>query len=827
MQTTAFRILTSLIEVPTREVAPDAGELDMGRHHPAHAGIMGHHPHRNPRMRHWIIRLFVLLMLVLLLALLAAWGLLRASLPQLDGEITLPGLSAPVSIRRDARGVVTIDAQHQHDAMRTLGYVHAQERYFEMDLMRRLSAGELAALIGPAALETDRRQRRHRMRARVEAELDAALGAQRGQVEAYVEGVNAGLAALRVRPWPYLLLRQTPEPWTAEDALLTGYAMYFDLQDSQNKNELALWQLRPHLPAALYALLVHDGSRWDAPMRGEPRGDAVLPGPMDVDMRTLPSSPSPQSAGTAAADHLPGSNNFAVSGALTADGRAIVANDMHLSLRAPNIWFRARLRYPDAKAPGGQVEVQGFTLPGLPAVIVGSNGQVAWGFTNSFLDAADWRLEAGDTSTLRTSSEHIAIARNAPETLLVRESDWGPVLHELADGRVLTLRWLAHLPGSLNLELAELARARDLAHALDIADRIAIPTQNLMIVDHRGQAAWRLLGPIPQRAPGCPPSGEVIAAGMDCPPWLLTSANSPLIDSSNRTRLWTANTRVIDGEDARRIGNGGYALGARAQQIQHNLYARAQFNEADLLAIQLDDHNAVLDEWWALMRTQARTGNTPALAELVAASVDWDGRARVDSTGYRIVRAWRQAVHARLHEGLLAPARPALGEQLPTRIPEQFEGVVWPLVSQQPAHLLPPPWPDWASLFESAAAEVRAELQTAGPLHARTWGEHNTAAICHPLATALPAFTRRWLCMPPDPLPGDGMMARVQSPAFGASERMVVSPGHEAEGILHMPGGQSGHLLSPFWGAGHADWVQGRPSPFLPGPDRHLLTAHP
>jgi len=779
-------------------------------------------------MPRWLFRLSLLLLSVLILAALILWGLLRGSLPQLDGEIVLPGLSAPVSIRRDALGIVTIDALNQLDAVRALGYVHAQERYFEMDLFRRTSAGELAALIGPKALDIDLRHRIHRMRSRVKVSLDAALGAQRTQVDAYVEGVNAGLDALRVRPWPYVLLRRSPVAWTVEDSLLAGYVMYFDLQDGQNQHEFALWQLREHLPPALHALLAHDGSRWDAPMRGEPRGDAVLPSVAEVDLRTLPTTATAANAAAMVFDHLPGSNNFAVSGQLTADGRAIVANDMHLSLRVPNIWFRARLRYPDADVPGGWVDVQGLTLPGLPAVIVGSNRQVAWGFTNSYLDAADWRVEEPNNDTpLRTHVEQIEVARHAPVTLEVRESDWGPVLHELPDGRVLTLRWLAHLHGSLNLELAEFAHARDLEHALEIAERIAIPTQNLMIVDQSGEAAWRLLGPIPKRAPGCPQSPMVVEAGMDCPAWSLSTADSPKIDSSELSRLWTANTRVIDGEEAVRIGDGGYALGVRGWQIRKNLHARENFTEQALLAIQLDDHNAVLDQWWELMRNQTQAYKTPAMAELVAAIPDWDGRARVDSAGYRIIRAWRQAVHTRLLEGLTAPARAALGDEFTMRMPKQFEGIVWPLVNERPAHLLPPPYSDWLVLFEDAAAEVNDQLQARGPLNERIWGEHNTANICHPLSAALPGFTWRWLCMPPDPLPGDGMMARVQSPEFGASERMVVSPGREAEGILHMPGGQSGHLFSPFWGMGHADWVHGRASPFLPGPAVHTITARP
>jgi penicillin amidase len=183
-----------------------------------------------------------------------------------------------------------------------------------------------------------------------------------------------------------------------------------------------------------------------------------------------------------------------------------------------------------------------------------------------------------------------------------------------------------------------------------------------------------------------------------------------------------------------------------------------------------------------------------------------------------------------------------LGEDFVMPDLPQFEGVVWPLVTQRPRHLLSRRFTcaarpmvragacndaeRWDALFEDAAREVRDELAQQGPLAARSWGERNTADICHPMANAIP-FGRRLLCMPPDRLPGDSGMPRVQGPDFGASERMVVSPGHEADGIIHMPGGQSGHFLSPFWGAGHDDWVHGRPTPFLPGKAEHKLTLQP
>jgi penicillin amidase len=784
----------------------------------------------------WFKRIALLLLLLVVVGAGTGWWLLRGSLATLDGELALAGLSAPVTVQRDANGTVTIDAADEADAMRALGYVHAQERYFEMDLMRRVAAGELSALFGAIAIEKDKQQRAHRIRARVRAGLATMADGKRAQLEAYTAGVNAGLGALRSRPWPYLLLRQTPQPWQLEDAALVGYAMYFDLQDAGNARELSMWRIEPHLPPALYALLARDGTRWDAPLMGRARGDAALPGVAEVDLRKLPGPPGERHS-VAADDIIPGSNNFAVAGALTADGRAIVANDMHLGLRVPNIWFRARLRYADARAPGGKVDVAGFTLPGLPAVVVGSNTRVAWAFTNSYADTADWRIHTvcgdavadGSTCVKPTShAEVIEVAGGAPVTFEIDETDWGPVLHREGD-RLFALRWNAHAKGALGFGLTDFSVARDLDHALTLADRTSVPAQNLLVGDAKGRIAWRVIGALAQRAPGCDPDepGTDAEQAAVCVPWAVSTDRSPSLIDPPAHRLWTANHRTLDDAALAQVGDGGYAFGARARQIRNDLFARQRFTERDLLALQLDDRALFLGEWHVLLRDTAARAKSPALTELAAASKRWEGRASPDSVSYRIVRAWRLAVHERIAEGLTAPAHAALGDAFEMPAFQQLEGVVWPLLQQRPAHLLSRKYASWDALLESAAKQVRDDLNAKGAMSERTWGERNTAAICHPLANAIPLLGKRLLCMPPDPLAGDGGMPRVVSPDFGASERMVVSPGHEADGITHMPGGQSGHVLSPFWGAGHDDWVHGRPTPFLPGKTEYTLTLAP
>lgn len=771
-------------------------------------------------MMKWLKRIVLSLLALVIVAVAAAWWLLRGSLPQLDGELALPGLSAPAILQRDALGVVTVDAANETDMARALGYVHAQERFFEMDLMRRTSAGELAELFGPIAVKLDKEHRAHRMRARVMAHLDAFTGDKRTQLQAYTDGVNAGLDALTARPWPYLLLRQQPRRWEIADSALVGYAMYFDLQDSRNRRELALWKIKPHLPPALFALLTNEGTSWDAPLFGQARGDAALPSADEVDLRMLPVPDAATHAGLVE-PLAPGSNNWAVDGTLTADGRAIVADDMHLGLRAPNIWFRARLRYADAHAPDGKVDVSGFTLPGLPAVIVGSNTHVAWGFTNGYIDTADWQAIPKHSAGVREYREKILVAGQPAADFVVRETAWGPILAETGND-LLALRWTAQQQGAVSFGFSNLVQARDIGQAFTVADHAGIPTQNFMVADASGKIGWRLIGTRPSRSGDCD-AGSVMAG--DCLAWGNDSANAPALADPPAHRLWTANNRTLDGNDLQRVGNGGYTLGARAKQIRDDLFAKKNFSEKDLLAIQLDDRALFLERWWKLL--QAETGKGAALAQLAKAANHWQGRASPDSVSYRIVRAWRLAVNARIADGLTAPAQAALKTDFDMPELPQLEGVAWPLLQQRPLHLLPRRYASWDALLEDAAQEVRDDLSQHGPLAQRRWGERNTAKICHPLANALPGSLKPTLCMPADELAGDTAMPRVVGPAFGASERMVVSPGHEADGIIHMPGGQSGHPLSPFWGAGHAAWVKGEATPFLPGKAQHTLKFVP
>jgi penicillin amidase len=207
---------------------------------------------------------------------------------------------------------------------------------------------------------------------------------------------------------------------------------------------------------------------------------------------------------------------------------------------------------------------------------------------------------------------------------------------------------------------------------------------------------------------------------------------------------------------------------------------------------------------------------------------NWIPRAVPESTGYRLVRAFRLEVERRVFHALMAPVREAYGDDAPLRKSNQFEAALWSLVTERPLHMLPADYDDWEQ-FLLAAVQQNIDYfndNFDGPLSERTWGEVNTAAIRHPLSGSIPVLGEN-LNMPAEPLNGDANMPKAQGVTFGASERFSVSPGDEANSLLHMPTGASGHPLSDFYDAGHADWANGLVSPFLPGTAAHTLTLVP
>ncbi len=773
----------------------------------------------------WLMRgVFLLLVIAAGLAAFGWWRLDRSQ-PVLTGEIAAPGLSAPVRVVRDVNGVPTLNGANRADLAYALGWLHGQERFFQMDLLRRTGAGELSELLGGATEATDRKLRLHRFRTRAAGEIARMDPATRAVLDAYVAGVNTGLNDLHAAPFEYALLRHAPVAWRAADTMLVVYAMYFGLEGTDPKFELDRARAIARLGQPMADVLYPETTELDSAIDGSRLPEPPLPGRM-----------SAQATPHVASNHrvdpeppIPGSNNWAVAGRLSATGGAIVANDMHLGLNVPNIWYRARLRMPG-------LDITGVTLPGTPQVTVGSNGRIAWGFTNSYAalhDAVALDPVAGHADQYRTPAGPRAIVRvperlcvgSACSTLMVDETIWGPVVARLLDGRRVADRWIAHDPGAIRLETAlALERAGTVAEAVALGHLAGMPDQNLTVGDREGNIGWTIAGQLPARFGFTGHDVTSWADGTRGWAGYLAADKVPTMLNPPSGRIWTANARVIGGAGYALLGDGGYDNGARAGEIARRLAAKERFDERDMLAIQLDD-TSLRNRFWAeeLARVIART---PRVATWAKPVQEWNGRADDASVGYRLIAQFRRQTILKAFDAYVGPSE-GVGRGVGRAAP-QSDGGIRRLLRARPIALVPPGYANWDALEAAAIAATEADIakEAGGDLARYKWGGYMHAGVRHPLSAAVPGL--RWLTDPPDEMVnGDSGTPRAHYPGGGPSERIAVSPGHEERGLFHMPGGQAGNPLSTYYLAGHEDWVRGLPTPFLPGPPRWTLRLVP
>jgi penicillin amidase len=833
---------------------------------------------RPPLKRSTIFKIVGLLVVVFIVVpVVFLYGFLVSSKPKLDGSVVAPGLEGSVSIARDSLGIPTIVATNRVDLAYGTGYAHAQDRFFQMDLSRRLAAGELSEIFGEIALDQDREARLFRFRSVAQAVLAQASPEQRAQIDAYARGVNAGLESLRARPWEYIAIQATPAEWKAEDTVLVPFAMWWDLQHSSIRREKVRRAINMKLRGAeceggwkcALEFFYPRGTSWDSPNRaGEAKAAGIEPaasqpaatgagasGPVAPE----PAAPRPSasirmltpeeldlrattvrtSRSQLEREPLVGSNGWVVSGAKAEGGGALVASDMHLGLRVPTVWYRARLQLKPPGSASPTLDLNGVTLPGAHVLVAGSNGHIAWSFTNAYGDWVDLTFApctAVDSKSVTAATgsipldavqEKIRVKKYKTDNLLAVRSGPDGILVEAdpSRGRCWFARWIATVPGATNFNIAALETAMTAAQAIDLAPTIGIPHQNFMVGDRDGHIGWSIIGRIPDTT-------EAKLRLTGAAPWT-TSANHPRLMDPPEGRIWTANARSIDdtaaeaaiGGDEARLG-AEYDLGARAKQIHDDLAAiPSRATPVEMLKIQTDDRAVFLLRWHdlliKLLDDEAVRGH-PERVELKKLVSGWSGRATPDSVGYRLVRTFRNQTEATAWQMLLvgldvdAPNAPP---------PAQFEGALWELVTQQPPHLLASNFDSWRTFLLAQVDETLSNLDCS-QLDRCTWGSYHPVRVRHPMAGSVPLLGPL-LNMPAIEIPGDHDMPRVQDGAFGASERFAVTPGRETEGYLHIAGGQSGHPLSPYYSAGFREWAEGKALPFLPGAPEHTLTLEP
>jgi len=752
--------------------------------------------------------------------------------PSGDRTIAVPGLvEQEVTLRIDAEGVPWVVADTMNGLFQGEGFLHGQHRFFQMDMMRRYAAGELSALMGPPMRNVDRTQRKFMHRQVADRVISTLPPEHLAGLESYANGVNMGLADLEAMPPEYLLLQATPAPWTPADCILVLLAMSDQLCSSAMQSELDREFVLQNGSRELMEFLFPDVHADDQPMQQE--GPVELP-PLpscigDVDELGL---------GPTVQDRLvPGSNAWVVSGDRTVHGGAILANDPHLGITTPTTWYRLGLYAPPGSPaawpemgdqPSEAWWVFGLSLPGLPGVAIGTNGYVAWGFTNSEVDTQDivriaehptdpsrYQVATGDDGSpiyepYSWVRESVEIARDEPLDIDIRMTRWGPVFSSMSDEFPRVRKWSLTEPGGLDLGIIDVPRARTADEALTRLAAWAGPPQNALVADREGHIGWTITGRFPRRM-GLDGLTPVFWTGGESWDGWLAEVDRPRVMDPDSGVLYSANNRMASLETARKLGR-DWTAPTRAARIGSLLAAQERFDERELAAMQLDTAIPYLRPLQQrILAIIDEDDADPDVRRARAHVAGWNGTADADQLGLRI---------------LLMLDRLLIQEVLSVLLPEsadfkiRFDQVaVRRLVDQGGTGCLPGHFDSWEAAHDAAFRSVVRTMvmeQNEGGGMDLPWGQVNRSEFMHPFSKGTP-WGGEHLDLPMHPQAGHPTAVRVAHPRFGASARLVVGPGHEEDGILQTPGGQSGHFMSGNYRDLHEAWRPRAPTGRLPG----------
>jgi penicillin amidase len=729
-----------------------------------------------PRRRRpslWRRALAALLLLVLGVPAFAL-GLVWWTLPARDGTLALPGLSAAVEVRFGAEGVPRITAANERDAARALGYLHARDRLFQMEMMRRGAEGRLAEVAGRAALRLDRFSRLLGLAQRAEADLETLDEPTRAMLDAYAAGVNAWIAQRGRFAAPEFLLLGAPEPWKPRDSLLWAKVMGLWLSGN--------W--RTELERARLAAVLPEGRLWDLwPLdRSSGRADVAAIGQVERILAAIPrfgeDAPLPSLA----------SNAWAVVGARSVSGAPLLASDPHLAYGAPVLWYLARIEFPDGRW------LAGATAPGVPLMVIGRNADLAWGFTTTHSDTQDVFLEPESAARV-VRTEVIRVRGGEPVTLVVRETANGPVISDLdetprSDGRVLSVRMANLEPRDTSaMGLLALNRARNLAEARAAAALISSPPQNLMVAEGAGGIAMYLTGRTPLRTEGQDGSLPSTApwqgfVAFDALPHVENTASGVIVNANNRVS--PEGHPVFLGRD----WHGDW----RFRRIHVLLAGAERHDAAGFAAMQMDAVSLLARESLPALRSLPRGTGTLGAAQALLA--EWDGTMAADRPEPLIWAAFARHMPQLALAQARVPEAPASAEFLRFLLSGEERAAWWC-------------GGDCRAMAALALAESVADLaRQYGPdPNAWRWGRAHVARFEHALLRFLPGLSQ--LTGLAVPVSGDGETVQRQSmrgsgrepfqALHGAGLRFVADLADGENTLAIIGTGQSAHPMSPHW----------------------------
>ena len=774
------------------------------------------------KLGRWIFRsiLILIALLVLLVVGTFVWfyRIAHRSLPQLDGSIAVQGLQAAVEVARDAQGVPHITASSLDDLFFAQGYITAQDRLWQMDMTRRFAGGELSEILpassSPAPtpsrftsgvrrttwLDHDKQQRILRLRAVAERVAKQLPPRDYKFFEQYARGINSYIDDHRGRlPVEFRLLEYTPKPWTVSDSVLVGISMSQLLNpqyDIEYWREKIGAKLAPELMTDLYPQV---SWRDRPPASAANDGAAILDVPEDKDSGQSPQDGETRLRGGRAAFDceacLPGSNNWVVSGAHSTTGKPLLSNDMHLPHQLPGVWYEVQLH-------SGDFNVTGFSLPGVPFVIVGHNQRIAWGFTNLNPDVQDLFIEefnaAGEYLTQagwqKPEVEHEVIhVKDQPDVALdVVVTRHGPIISDLFPGetRKIALQWIIYDSRPMNTPVFDVDSAQNWEQFRKAFSQWATPSQNVVYADVDGHIGYQAMGWAPIRASG---DGTVPSSGADGKhDWTgyLSFDQLPSLYDPPSGIIATANGRVTPDGYAYLLAT-QWEPPYRTERIYHVLEAKPKFSPDDMLALQTDVASEY-DRFFADRFVYAIDHN-PKASQRARKAADvmrgFDGRMAADSAAPTIELIARMYLWKLLLE-------PKLGNDWQNYEWSESSVALESIVQTQPDRWLPSAYSNFNELLTAAVEGAIA----GGPSDLASWkyGKEFPVEINHALFGSIPII-HRWTGPGRQPQSGGSFTVKQVGRHFGPSERMTVDFSNLDHSHFNIVLGESGQLFSPYY----------------------------
>ncbi len=584
------------------------------------------------------------LIAVLVAVVVGGYGYLKTSEPKIDGEIAVTGLGANLSIVRDENGVPHITGKSLNDALFGLGFVHVQDRLWQMDMNRRIGAGRLSELFGAKTLGTDKFLRTLDVYGHAERSVAKLSAETRGALDAYTDGVNAAISGWQgALPPEYLILGTTPKPWKPADSIVWVKMMAWDLGANWGNELLRLQMLQKNLSPRQVAEFLPP-YRGDAPV--DLAGLKQQIAGLDLDLTKLAAAAPP---------NLPqgaGSNNWVVDGSRSNTGKPILANDPHLGLAAPAIWYFAHL-----KAPG--LDAIGATLPGVPAIILGRNQKIAWGFTNTGPDVQDLYIEklTGENEYLtpegpkkfETRQVTIQIKDQDPVSFTVRKGRHGPIISDVLksvgdatpEGFALAFAWTALRDDDLTSDAAlNMMRAGNWDEFKQAIRSFHSPQQNMLYADVDGNIGYYAPARVPVRKPGNTFQGMAPVPGWDATyDWdgFIPFEDLPHEFNPARASIRTANQKIV-ADDYPYLITRDWTLPYRADRIDQMLGDRKIHSVDSFRAMHADDKSLMALELLPLLLEAKPSG--PLAEAAIAKLKAWDGRMSIAGSEPLILSAW-------------------------------------------------------------------------------------------------------------------------------------------------------------------------------------------